>query len=245
MATTRHAVIPAAVSAVDSVSLDVELSRRAAALLTVIQPRKDSERVVQELLKQLGAEKLTREARGLNHWSAHAPKFLSGIVRLARQEKRRRYQEAEAFYKARHREIVRFARVIVQDDSGAEAVASDTYRELLEGAATFPGFFAALVCNARDYMEGEAYRRGKFVSRDEALAPTFGGAETLDEGGRETSSFEPTSNRLEDQDPLDILIARDEEAARQRMVSRAKEDPRWRYIKKRDWAAALLGNVRN
>lgn len=239
-----HTHIAVAASS-ESVQQDAALAQRAAALIAVLQPRKHSEKVVHELLGRLRTEKLTREARGLNHWSEHAPKFLGGIVRQARHEKRRRYQETEAFYKARHREIVRFARVIVQNDSGAEAVASDTYRELLEGAATIPGFFAALVCNARDYMEGEAYRRGKFVSRDEPVMPNFGGGETPDGDGGDTPSFEPASDRLEDRDPLDILIARDEADAQQRMVSRAKADPRWRYIKKRDWAAALLENVRN
>ena len=237
-----YKVVAAAV-AVDSVNLDVELSHRTAALLAAVQPRLDSEQIVHELLDQLKAEKLSREACGLNHWSEHAPKFLSGIVRQARREKQRRYLEAEAFYMARHSEVLRFARAIVKDGSGAETVASDTYRELLEGAATIPGFFTALICNARDYMEGEAYRRGRFVPQDEAFSSNFTSADNAD--GDESTSSEPMSYRPEDQDPLDILIARDEEAAHQRRVSAAVSDPRWRYIKKRGWAAPLLENVRN
>lgn len=93
-------------------------------------------------------------------------------------------------------------------------------------------------------MEGEAYRRGKFVPVDETFGPSFGGADA--EGGEgEIPSFEPSSHRLEDQDPLDILIAREEETVRRRTVAAAKQDPRWRYIKRRDWAAPLVGNVRN
>ncbi len=231
-------------TAVDSVKLDIELSQRAAALLVHLQPRKDSVKVVHELLGQLEAEKLAREARGLNHWSEHAPKFLSLIVRQARRDKQRRYQEAEAFCKARHSEIVRFAQAIVKDRESAEIVASETYRELLEGGATIPGFFAALVCNARNHLAREAYRRGKFVEIQEALAPNIGTSDNPD-AGADWLIVEPPSSRLEDQDPLDILIAREEEEERQRMLTAAKKDPRWRYIKRRDWAAPLLGDVRS
>lgn len=243
MAHTHNAVAVTPGVAVDS-KKDVDFAHRAAALLIRLKPCLDTEKVVHELLSQQRLEKLARESRGLNHWSEHAPRFLAQAVRQARQDRLRRYQEAEAFYKARHREIVRFARAIVGDLAAAETVASDTYRELLEGGATIPGFFAALVCNARNYLEAEAYRRDKFVPQDEAFNPSFGSADTEGDEG-DVPSFEPMSQRLEDQDPLDILIAREEEEARQRLVTAAKEDPRWRYIKRRDWAAPLLGNVRN
>lgn len=233
-----------AAAAVAESTRDVELAHRAAALLVRLKPHLDPEKVVHELLRQQRVEKLSRESCNLNHWSEHAPKFLAQIVRQARVDRLRRYQEAEGFYKARHREIVRFARVIIGDSAAAEIVASDTYRELLEGGAAIPGFLTALICNARDYMEGESYRRGKFMPVDEAFSPSFGSAE-MDGGEGDIPSFEPMSQRLEDQDPLEILIAREEHAAHRRTVVAAKQDPRWRYIKRREWAAPLLGNVRN
>lgn len=234
--------VVAVASAVDSVNPDVELSHRTAALLAVLQPRRDSEQVVLELLDQLKSEKLAREARGLNHWSEHAPKFLGSIVRQARRERQRRYQEAESFHTARRREVLRFARAIVMDGAAAETVASDTYRELLEGSATIPGFFTALVCNARDYMQGEAYRRGKFVPLDEAFTPSFSIADDEGSGG-ETPSFEPMSHRLEDQDPLDILIAREDDATRQREIEKAKTIAmgcrKYRWVRAKNWARDL------
>lgn len=242
MAHTHKAV--AVASAVDSISRDVELSHRAAALLVRLKPCLDSEKVVHELRSQQRVEKLSREFRGLNHWEEHSPKFLAQIVRKARLDRLRRYQEAESFYKARHREIVRFARVIIGDSVAAEIVASDTYRELLEGGATIPGFFTALICNARDYMEGESYRRNKFTPVDEAFSPSFGSADMVG-GEGEIASFEPLSRRLEDQDPLEILIAREDEAAHRRTVVAAKQDPRWRFFKRKKWAQPLLGNVPN
>lgn len=243
MAHTHNAVAVAPVVAVES-KQDVEFSHRAAALLGLLQPRKNSEQVVQELLEQLKVEKLARESRGRDRWDKHASKVLGRIIRGARRERQERYREAAAFYAARGGEVLRFARAIVMDDIAAEAVVSDTYRELLEDKTTVANFFKALVCNARNYLEGEAYRRGKLSSLDEAFALSFGGAEAEVEGG-EIPSFEPMSRHLEDQDPLDILIAREEEDARRRLVAEAQEDPRWRYIKRRDWAAPLLADVRN
>jgi hypothetical protein len=241
MAPTHKSV--AAVVAVDSYR-NVELARRAAALLVRLEPRANPQETVRDLLDRLKSEKSSRESRGLNHWSEHAPKFIGGLVRQARRDKALRFQEAEAFYRARHREVLRFARVIVQDGAAAETVASDTYRELLEGRTTVANFFSALVGNARNYLEGEAYRRDRFAPQDGAFTSDFAGAE-LEGGEGDAPSFEPASRRPEDQDPLDILIAREEEEERRRMLTNAKRDPRWRYIKLRDWAAPLRENVRN
>lgn len=229
--------------AVDS-NQNLELVHRAAVLLVRLQPRKNPEEIVRDLLDQLKSEKSARESRGLNHWSEHAPKFVGGIVRQARRDKELRFQEAETFYRTRHRDVLRFARVIVMDVAAAETVASDTYRELLEDRTTVANFFSALVGNARNYLEGEAYRRDKFTSQDEAFTPGFGSVD-LEGGEGDCPSFEPISHRPEDQDPLDILIAREEEGERRRLLTNAKQDPRWRYIKRRDWAAPLRENVRN
>ncbi len=251
MAHTHNAVAVASViasavaaAAVAESTREVELAHRAAALLVRLKPCLDPEKVVHEFLRQQRVEKLARESRNLNHWSEHAPKFLALIVRQARLDRLRRYQEAEAFYKARHREIVRFARAVVGDSDAAEIVASDTYRELLEGSISLGGFFAAVVANGRNYLARQSYRRDKFMPLEEAFSPNCIGSDLAGDEG-EAPSFEPMSHRQEDQDPLEILIAREEEAAHRRTVIAAKQDPRWRYIKRRDWAAPMLKNVRN
>ena len=233
----------AVVVAVNPVSLDVQLAYRAAAVLNVLQPRKITELVVHELLDEMRVAKLARETRGLNHWDEHAPKVLAGIIRKARREKIQRHQEAEIFFKTRHSEVLRFARAIVKDYAAAEAVASETYRELLEGRTTVANFFAALVANARNYMMRRSYQRDKVVPLDEAFAPSYMDSDSGDDG--EVLAFEPVSQGREDQDPLDILIAREEEEAHRQRVATAQQDPRWRYIKRRDWAQPLLENVRN
>jgi DNA-directed RNA polymerase specialized sigma24 family protein len=234
--------VDTAATAVDSVNLDVQLSRRTAALLAVVQPRTDSEKIVHELLDQLKAEKLSREARGLNHWSEHAPKFLNAIVRQARREKQRRHQEAETFYRTRYREVLRFARAIVKDDAAAESVASDTYRELLEcGTTTVGNFFMALVGNARNYLARQSYRQEKFERLEEA----FGSGHSADGDGKdeERLELEPLSHHGEDQDPLDILIAREDKETRRQEVRKAMDIAqgchKYRWVRVKHWAREL------
>lgn len=226
MAPTHTAV------AVPSVSSDVQLARRAAVLIGSLRPRQKPEHAVADLLDRLQREKQQREANGLNHWDAHAPRFLGSLVRQARVEKQKRHQEAEAFYKAKRREALRFARVIVGDSAAAEAVTAETYRELLEGGTTSSLFFSALVGNARNYLEGQARRN-----------ETFQPFEAAGEGeGDDIARFvhEPASHHFEDQDPLEILIAREEARTHAALLAEAKKDPRWRFIKRKKWAQPLL-----
>src|ERR1035437_3519705 len=130
--------------AVYSANLDAQLAQRTVMLIGVLRPRRRADQVVAELLDQLKLEKLDCESRGLNHWGEHAPRFLRGLVRQARAEKRRRHQEAVDFDQVKRREVLRFARAVVGDSAAAEIVAAETYRELLEGGTTVGQFFMAL-----------------------------------------------------------------------------------------------------
>lgn len=229
MAPTQNA------AAVQSVKSDVQLVRRAAALIGSLEPRSKPELVVTELLAQLACEKVSRESRGLNHWDVHAPKFLGAAVRRSRLERRRRHQEAEAFYKAKRREALRFARVIVGDSPAAEAVTAETYRELLEGGTTSSLFFSALVGNARNYLEGQA-------KRNETFQPFEASGESA---GDDVVRFshEPVSHHFEDQDPLEILIAREDQEERDRQIEAARRIAQtdWRYcwIGQKKWGKEL------
>jgi hypothetical protein len=239
MASTHNAVVVT----VDSYNPDVALAHRAAALLTFLQPRKTAELVVPALLDQLKNEKIDRESRGLNHWDKYAPQFLSGLVWQVRREKRLRYQEAEAFFKAKHREALRCALAIVGNFAAAEAVVSDTYRELLMGSATIAGFFAALVCNARNYLESDACRRDKFVPQDDAFSRRNSGSDNADGDDQVGFEIEPMSHRRDDQDPLNILIAREDDETRRREIETAKTIARgcrkYRWVRAKHWSQDL------
>ncbi len=237
MAPTYNAV------AVSSGQFDVQLASRAAALIGSLRQKQKPEQAVVDMLERLRQEKTQRESRGLNHWDAHAPRFLGGIVRKARAEKRRRHREAETFFKAKRRDILSYARAVTGNAAAAEAVASETYRELLEGGTDTSHFFMALVGNARNHLARQAYQREKFSTLEESFSGPSPDGSDGEKG--EFPAFEPMSHRLEDQDPLDILIAREEENERQRLVLAAKKDPRWRFIKRKKWARPLLENVPN
>ena len=220
-----------------------ELIRRVAKLLVRIQPHKKTKKVVIDLRNRLETERREREAAGLNHWSEHAPHFLASVVQQARAERLRRHAEAAELRRTKHAQIVRVAALIVGDVSAAEAVASETYRELMLGIATLPGFFQALICNARNYLAADLYREGRFVSLEDAFLPAFAGVGEPDVDGGECISTEPASLRSNDQDPLDILIAREDAVEREQLVQKAKEIARWnrdfRWIRAKDWAKDL------
>lgn len=229
MAPTYNAV------AAQSVQFDAQLARRAAVLIGSLQPCRKPEQVVVALLEQLKQEKIARESRGLNHWDAHAPRFLRSLILEARVEKRRRHREAEEFYKAKRREALRFAHVIVGNSAAAEVVAAETYRELLEGGTTSGNFFSALVGNARNYLKGEARRQERFQPLEAA------GEAECDSGANFT--HEPLSHHFEDQDPLDILIAREDQEETHRQIEAAREIAQsdWRYcwIGQKKWGREL------
>jgi len=211
---------------------DAALARRAAALLIRLQPNKSPGDVALDLLGEMREEKITREARGLNHWDEHAPQFLAGLVRQARRDRDRRYREAEAFLRRKRHQALRAALAIVGNEAAAEVVVAETFRELLVGSATVPGFFTALVGNARNYLEAQANFRDKHGSLDDAVdLPADSDAQGFED---ETASFDPPSHRLEDQDPLDILIARETEVRREK----------WEQIERKDELEYALSVVR-
>lgn len=227
-------------TAVDSVKLDIGLSHRVAAVLLRLHPRKDPEQVVHDLLDQLKVEKLSREARGLNHWSEHAPKFLSGIIRKARREKKARYEKAETFFRTNHSEAFAFACAALKDRDEAEEIVAQTYVEFLEGKTTEEHFFRALKLNILNRQQRMAYEKTLL----ETTVETFESREASGEDGEgDERTWDPISARTEDQDPLDILIARQDSKAKKRQIRKAMKIAQtdWRYcwIGQKQWGREL------
>ncbi len=128
----------------------------------------------------------------------------------------------------------------------AEEIVGATFLELLEGRTAVGHFYRALWANLVNRWEKVQREGASFVSIEKVAmsAGASGSAEAESEaGGDAVEDF--SSCRLDDRDPLDILIAREEREKSRRMVEDAMKDPRWRYIKRRDWAAGLEENVRN
>jgi DNA-directed RNA polymerase specialized sigma24 family protein len=220
---------------------DAELARRAAT--SFVRPQKNSEQIAEDLLRRLVKTKLRRESRGLNHWEEFAPAYLQKV--LARHESRRR-AGIESFFRIERDKAIARATAMLGDREDAEEIVGETFLELMEGRTAVGHFYRALWANLVNRWEKVQKESSSFVSIEKVVmsAGASGSAEAGSEGGGDAvedfSSFRP-----DDQDPLDILIAREERAESRRMVQDAMRDPRWRYIKRRDWAAGIEENVRN
>jgi hypothetical protein len=231
MAPVNNAVIVA----VCPVSTDVELAEKAASFLVSSLPQKTREQIVQELLSRLQQEKKSRELQGLNHWEEYAPQYLDRIVK--RHDAKRRAAIA-TFIAARHEEALQYAHRITANQDLAERVLGQTYVELLEGKTTLPYFFRALKLNARNAMTLLSIERRHFESLESSQMGVRrdGGDSEMDE-----ESF--TSPHAEDQDPLEILIQREEAATVQREIYEARQiaetDRRFWWIRQQKWAREL------
>src|SRR5262249_38040551 len=122
----------------------------------------------------------------------------------------------------------------------AQDAVSNTFVELLEGKTTTARFFRALKNNARDIRRRTRSEARRHEPIERVFDPHhFAGEDRMAGGDSEEFSLEPMSIRPEDQDPLEQLICREAEAEREIMVREAQRDPRWRYVRRRQWAAPL------
>jgi len=242
---TAHYAVPAApvvvvTPAVTTIQPDIELAHRAADLLVVLTPARDIEKTVVDLIDQMSAEKFSREKIGLNHWSEHAPMFLARIVREERLARLRRRQALETFRRSHHSEVLAYAYAAFKDRDEAEDVVSQTYIEFLEGRTDEKKFLRALKMNILDRQRRQAWQRERFQAAEESFeSRESSGADTEGDG----AAWEPRSYRRDDQDPLDILIALEDDRERRREVSKAMVIARgcrkYRWVREKDWAKSL------
>lgn len=152
-----------------------------------------------------------------------APRVVEEFLAEVLAESRRR-AELEAFIKSVHGKALGTAHRALELDDDAQDAVAETYAKLLAGKTAPRHFFRALNQTIIDRIRARKRESGR-----------EGRPEDLEAHG------EPISWRMDDQDPLDVLIHREDESGRQRMLAAAKRDPRWRYIKLRTWAAPLRG----
>lgn len=136
---------------------------------------------------------------------------------LARLRKKRKkgdcLRQIKRFIIVNHGSAVEFARRITRDLSLAEAAVSDTYLELLNGRTTVSLFYRALKMNARDLLEKRAAELRSSESLEGLIssAMTQKALSTDETQPQSLDEMDFPSPRLEDRDPLDILIARKEQ----------------------------------
>lgn len=198
-----------------------QLVAHAVSLQSKYRPSWKPAELVEELLARLRAEKAVRESRNLNHWADHAPRFVAGVLGQARQSYLQRRRDVRNLLRTRHAAIVRVLESVVHDPAAAEAIVSDTYKELIEGRTSLRYFPNAALANARNYLKSRKLDHERFLPLDAADGAL--------------------SQRPDDQDPLGILIQQEEQQETAALVIAAMKDPRWRYIKRLTWAKRLLG----
>ncbi|MFA6093839.1 MAG: hypothetical protein WCU88_09790 [Elusimicrobiota bacterium] len=186
-----------------------------------------------ERLHELRRERCRWEAA--NPWEEYA----AGYVEKALRETERR-EEIAGFIDANHRDALQFALRVTQNCQLAEQVVSETYIELLTDKTSIHYFFRALKMNARNLLEARNVAQARFKSLEALAAPNKERLTCPDGEAEETvTGVDFPSHRQDDQDPLEILIKREETSLYSGLVKAAMADPRWRYIKRRDWARSL------
>lgn len=193
-------------------AVEVGLARTAASQLAASLPHKSPQQIVEDLLARLQKRRARRERKGANHWEAYCPRYLEKVV--SRFQVGEPLRQIVRFIVVNHSSAVEFARRIARDSDLAEEAVSQTYIELLRGRTTVPLFYRALKMNTRNLLARRATELRRAESLDGFLSAAGARrAQSAEESIREGSEeIDFPSHRLEDQDPLDILIARQEQA---------------------------------
>lgn len=227
-----------------SEALEVRLAKNAVASLNGKVPARAKHQLVEDLLTRLQKEKNSHIPIGQDTWEEHARKVVHDLLMEVVEQVQRKV-ELTAFFRANHGRALAYAESILNNRSAAQDAVSQTYLEFLNGKTTKPHFFRALKSNARDMLRRMSWETERFEPAERVFNPQhFSGEDRMSGGESDEFSLEPASARLEDQDPLDQLIHREEQVERKKLVRAALQDPRWRFCKRRKWARLLHDNVR-
>jgi len=102
--------------------------------------QKPRAKIINELLAGLLEEKRARQARNLDHWPEHGPKFLARLAKRWKVDEAKRLNRIAAVLKERRRDAARLALAITDNRTDAEVAVSDSDLDLLADAVkgTFP-----------------------------------------------------------------------------------------------------------
>lgn len=199
----------------------------------------DKPQVVEDLLARLQQERTSRDPAGNHFRPEHARQVVEDLLaEVLAQSKRRR--ELDAFFRSVHDKAVAIARKALDREDEAQDAVAATYAKVLAGKTQPRHFFRALKQTIIDRLRSRGREQALFTQPKEVTPKPLSLSEVAwGPDGVDTITNDPASARLDDQDPLDLLVMREEQEGRRRMLAAAKKDPRWRYIKLRAWAAPL------
>lgn len=216
---------------------EIRLSRLAVARLTPGFKPELRRALICELLGRLASEKAGRLAQKLNHWEEHAPER---ILALAEQLLTEHRLKVSAFLAANWRGLTERAWRITRDMDLADRTMLQTAWELWEGKTRENVFSRALKMNARNLLRDRAKELRRCESTDAILSAVgIGrGSSSEDAGVKAAEEIDFPSSRLDDQDPLTILLAREEQRETNDEIEYGIRNLRargLRWILKTDW----------
>ncbi|MHB2027049.1 MAG: RNA polymerase sigma factor [Elusimicrobiota bacterium] len=221
---------------------EVQLAQSAVSKLNGHVPSQLKPDVVKALISRLREEKASRSIAG----AAGEDQARESVQRLLAEvlENAKKKAAITAFFRANHGRALAYAESILNNLAAAQDAVSQTCIEFLQGKTTAAHFFRALKWNARDISRRMSRETERFEPTEMVFNPQhLPGEDRVSGGESDEFSLEPASSSLEDQDPLDQLILREDEAERAAMVQAAIKDPRWRFCKRKKWAQPLLAHV--
>lgn len=219
-------------------SWEVRLASKAVSRLNGSLPAGAKAQVVEALLARIRQEQASRPS--VEPTAEDAQKAVHRLLTEVLDEVTLR-TELDAFFRANQGKAMAFAESILNNLAAAQDVVSQTYLELLLGKTTPKHFFRALKHNARDMQRQMARDIERFEPVEKVFDPRhLPGEDRMAGGESDEFSVEPGSSRLEDQDPLDQMIASEEQVEHEATVQAAFRHPKWRYCKRKKWARPLL-----
>lgn len=224
-----------------SESSEHQLARSAVAHLGANLSHEAQEEVAQQVLERLLKDKTRRSIRNLNHWSEYAPGRVSVLAERVLEARNTRIG---AYLKA-HRKAARdLAWRITRSWDLAERAIVQTCMELWEGRTHEAVFLRALKMNARDVLVLRNLQRNRVESLDTARsAQSSSRADLLRDLEVEPDQADFVSHRPDDQDPLEILIQREDDQYRDRLLSEARHladnSRRYWWIRQKKWGQEL------
>lgn len=187
---------------------EIRLARRAISRLAPGFNQKVRQQLICDLLGRLAAEKKLREAKNLNHWQEYAPARISAIGERLLAE---REEAVTTYLKAHFARLNDLAWRITRSVILADLAVIRTGWELWRGDTDENVCYHALKMNARNLLE----KRANGTLRAESIEGLMSAAAARGE------DLDFPSGRLEDQDPLEVLLARDAEQERNDELSYA------------------------
>lgn len=198
--------------------------------------------LLDELLRRLGRERTRRQDQKLNHWEVYAT---ARIPELAREILKERRERIGSHIRLNRRTMETIAWRITRDESLADNAISRTCESLWTGK-TKPEFSnRALKMDARNELARRHRERNRYESLDIQAAQPASSFDLFEDSESQSEPQDFPSSRAEDQDPLHVLIEREEQPGFDQEVQKAFRDPKWRDVKRRDWAEPLLPFARN